>query len=372
MKIISILIFTFLIVSASIAQKAKVAGIIKGKVINSATSEPVSYTNIGIEGTYYGTSSNSEGAFELKVPEEMVNSNIFFSAVGFVNKNLPVQSLFEREFNLIKIDPQSYDIKDIDIAAQSKVLVRILSMASEEIPYNYISGPLNLECSYTNNKSVNGSVSEIQKANILIYDKTGYANPSKFDAYQHVKYSLKKNDWKADYSFSDGKTNMDELLGFDWVRSEYSVLNPEILTEFQLKLDSEPVINGISYWVISFSQKNPTLAGSGDFYASSFSGKITIAKEDYAVLKIEGNVKSPKNNRQGKSLAIGKSATSYLQDVTYDFSINYVNLKPETISLNKKYTYKGDKVEENSTLKIDKVQTTETTSIDSRQYFTGE
>lgn len=372
MKLFLIIIFPLLIVIVSPAQQAKVAKTIKGKVINSATSEPVSYTNIGIEGTYYGTSSNGDGDFELKIPEEMVNDNIFFSAVGFINKKLPVESLFEREFNLIKIEPQSYDIKEVDIAAQSKVLIRILTMASEEIPYNYISGPINLECSYINNKTVNDTISLIQKAGVLVYDESGYSNPSKLDAYQHVKYALKKDEWKEDYRFSSGKTNLDEMLGLDWVRSSYSVLNPGILNDFQLKLDSEPVIDGKSYWTISFSQKTPTLAGSGDFYATEFSGKITIEKEDYAVLKMEGSVKSPRNNRQGKSLAIGKSTAAQPEDVSYDFSINYSNLKPETITLNKKYNLNGDKIQENSTLTVDRVRTTQVTTLDSRQYFTGD
>lgn len=372
MKLILVIIFSLFIVIVSPAQQAKVARTIKGKVINSATSEPVSYTNIGIEGTFYGTSSNGDGDFELKIPEEMVNDNIFFSAVGFANKNFPVKTLFEREVNLVKIEPQSYDIKEVDIAAQSKVLIRILTMASEEIPYNFISGPLNLECSYTNNKTINDTVSVIQNAGVLVYDETGYSNPSKLDAYQHVKYALKKEDWKDDYRFSSGKTNLDEMLGLDWVRSAYSVLNPGILNDFQLKLDSEPVINGKAYWTISFSQKNPTLAGSGDFYASEFSGKITIEKEDYAVLKIEGSVKSPVNNRQGKSLAIGKSTAAHPENVSYNFSINFINLKPEIITLNKKYTLKGEKIQENSTLTVDRVKTTQVTALDSRQYFTGE
>lgn len=372
MKFSITLIFSLLIVSLSSAQQARIAKTVKGKVINSATSEPVSYTNIGIEGTYYGTSSNSEGDFELKIPEEMVNDNIFFSAVGFIGKSLPVKSLFERESNLIKIEPQSYDIEGVDIAAQSKVMVRILTMASEEIPYNFIAGPLNLQCSYTNTKTINDTISVTQKASVLIYDKTGYASPSKLGAYQDVKYVLTKEDWKDDYRFTTGKTNLDEMLGLDWVRSAYSVLNPEILNDFQLKLDGEPVINGKQYWTISFSQKNPTLAGSGDFYATAFSGKITIEKDDYSVYKIEGKVTSPLNNRQGKSLAVGTTSDSRLEKVNYNFSISYVNLKPETITLNKTYRFKGDKIEEQSSLSVDRVQTTQITPLGSRQYFTGE
>lgn len=373
MRTISIVIFSLFISGGNFAQQqAKIVETIKGKVINSITNEPVSYTNIGLEGTYYGTASNSEGNFELKIPEEMVSKNIYFSAVGFVNKNFPVQTLFEKEFNVIKIDPQSYDIDDIDVAAQSKVLIRILTMASENIPYNFVAGPFNLSCTYTNNKTINDTTTVIEKADILIYDQTGYSNPSKLDAYQNVKYSLKKEEWKDDYRFSSGTTNMDELLELDWVRAEFSVLNPEILNGFHLELESEKEINGKACWIISFSQEKPTLAGSGDFYALSFNGKITVAKDDYSVLKITGNLQSPKNNPQGKSLAIGKSSSDFPKNISSTFSVEYINLKPELITLNKEYDYSGNKIKENISLKINKVQTTNLTLLDTREYFTGE
>ena len=63
--------------------KATVAKTIKGKVVNANSNRPVSYTNIGLEGTFYGTASDEEGNFELKIPEEMVGKNIYFSAGGF-------------------------------------------------------------------------------------------------------------------------------------------------------------------------------------------------------------------------------------------------------------------------------------------------
>jgi len=370
--LINCLFFIFAAFTSTAQQSGNVAETIKGKVINSVTSEPVSYTNIGIEGTYYGTASDIDGNFELKIPEEMKDGTVFFSAVGFVNKSIAVKTLFKKEFNLITIEPQSYDIDDIDVAARSKVLIRILTMASENIPYNFISGPFNLECSYTKNKTINDTVSIVQKADILIYDQNGYSKPSKLDAFRSVKYSLKKEKWEDDYRFSSGTTDMDELLELDWVRSASSVLNPEILNGFDLKLEGEPVVDGKSCWLISFSQKNPTPAGSGGFHNKKFQGKISIAKDDYSVVRIEGEAQSPQNSQQGKSLAIGSSGNDILRNVSTSFTVRYENLKPAEISMNKKYELNGNKIEENTTLKINRVLTTNLTQIDSRKYFTGE
>lgn len=352
-------------------QSGKVANTIKGKVINATTNEPISYTNIGLVGTLYGTASDSVGNFELKIPQDLVSKEIYFSAVGFKNRQFPVKSLFDKEFNIIKIKPQSYGIEDVDIAAQNMVLIRILRMASEDIPYNYIQGPYNLVGIYSNKKTVNDSTTK-QNAEVLIYDQTGYSNPSKKDAFHSLQYSFETEENDRDYRFSTGTTNIDELLKFDWTRSASSVLNPGITTRFSLKLESEPTINGNNYWVISFKQTNPTLAGSGDFYATSFDGKITINKEDYSVLNIEGKVESTKNNRQGKALAIDSSNSNYFENVSYDFSVQYKEQMPAKIELNKIYTYKGDKITENSVLEIISAKANNLTELDSRQYFTGE
>ena len=351
-------------------QSGKIAETIKGKVINTSTNAPISYTNIGLVGTLYGTASDSAGNFELKIPEDLVSKDIYFSAVGFKNRQFPVKSLFDKEFNIIKIEPQSYGIEDVDIAAQNMVLIRILRMASENIPYNFIQGPYNLVGTYSNEKTVNDSTTK-QNANILIYDQTGYSKPSKENAFQSLKYSIETEKSESDYRFSTGTTNLDELIELDWVRSASSVLNPAITNGFSLKLKDEPTINGTDYWVISFKQTQPTLAGSGDFYATSFNGEITINKEDYSVLNIEGKVESVKNNRQGKVLAIGSSNSNYYENVSYDFSVQYKEQMPVKMELNKNYTYKGDKISDDSILEIKSARANNLTEVNSRQYFTG-
>jgi hypothetical protein len=372
-KSIIIFILTLIVWAANAQEEGKVVQTIKGKVIDEATNEPVSYTNIGLEGTLYGTASDGDGNFELKIPEELVSKNIFFSAVGFKNKMFPVTTLFDKEFNVIKLQPQSYDIENIDVAAQSKVLIRILRMAAENTPYNFIGGPFNLNCSYENKVTAGDSMLEVQKVEVTVFDKYGYMHPSKLDAYRSLKYKLEKTkETNAGYRFSTGTNNLDDMFGLDWVRTASSVMNPGLLDDFQLELEGEPKVDGSACWVISFKQKVPTLAGSGDFYATSFEGKIIIKKDDYSVKKIEGQVHSAKNNRQGRALAIGSLNTHFQKNVSYDFTVNYSNLKPDYILLNKSYTSEGRKIKEQSKLVVNQVQTTNLVQLDRREYFMGE
>jgi len=370
--VLTIIIVTFCAFFAGAQEPGQVVEVIKGKVIDAATNEPVSYTNIGIEGTLFGTASDSEGNFELKIPRELATKNIYFSAVGFVNKKFAVNTLFGKEFNLIKFEPQSYGIEDIDVAAQSRVLIRILSLASEEIPYNFIAGPYNFEAKYLSKKVVDDTISSIQEANLLIYDHTGYSDPSKTDAYRNLNYSINKVKWGVDYSFADGATNIDELLELDWVRTSSSVLNEHVLDGFQLKLMDEPKVDGKDCWRISFQQNKPDLTGSGDFYASKFEGEITIAKEDYSVVNLSGKIEAPKNSRQGKNLAIGNSSKSFYQNVTCNFNVTYQKQKPVKIEMEKSYLYSGKKVSENSSLLFVQANASNLKVLENRDYFAGE
>ncbi|NQU51751.1 MAG: carboxypeptidase-like regulatory domain-containing protein [Bacteroidetes bacterium] len=373
MKTLSILVTAMVLSIFTMAQQpGQVVKTIKGKVISAATNEAISYTNIGLEGTFYGTASDDEGNFELKVPLELVSKNIFFSAVGFKNKQFPVKSLFDKEFNVIKIESQSYGIEEIDIAAQNMVLIRILRMASENIKYNNGAGPFNMHCSYNNERTVNDKVETPQIASVLIYDAKGYSEVSKSDAFVSRKYSVKKEQSEADYTFSSGLMNIDDLLGMDWARSASNILNPALLADYKLSLESQPKIDGQEYWVIVFSQDEPTLEGSGDFYASAFKGKITINKVDYSVLKIEGEVQSAKNNRQGLGLAVGTSNKNYLEEVSYNFTVDYKDLLLNRISMSKSYKYEGKSITDNTVLKVDRAHSNNLTILDKRDYFPGE
>lgn len=357
----------------SLAQEeGKVTHTIKGKIIDAATNEAVSYTNIGLEGTLYGTASDGEGNFELKIPAEYTSKNIYFSAVGFTNKIFPVTSLFNKEFHIIKLESISYGIEDIDVAAQSKVLIRILRMASENIPVNFIGGPFNLICVYENEKTIDDTIHIREVTDVTIYDRDGYSSPSKLNAFESVKYKIKKQENAAsDYRFSTGTTQMEDLLGLDWVRSVSSVLNPDLLPGFQLKMPEKSYSDNRDSWEISFSQASPFFAASGDFYAVSFEGKIIIGKNDYEVQRIVGNIQSEKNNPQGRSLAIKSSAGDYLTDVSYSFEIKYSNLKPDYFMLNKNYLRDGKKISEKIKLTVNQVQTLNPDVLKSRDYFTG-
>ncbi len=343
--------------------------IVKGKVVDEENN-PVSYTNIGLEGTYYGTASDVEGFFELPVPGDLASLNVFFSAVGYKNRKFPVATLFDKDFTVIRLESQSYSIEDVEVNAQSMVLYRILRTASENVPRNFSQGPFTMHCIYEHEKLVEGGDSCRMTARVALYDETGYADPSLENAFKSRNYSFSAiNKNCASYLLSDGMTNMDELIELDLARSLSALLNPVNLDRFVLNQEEDAILEGIDVWVIGFNLAEPGLVGSGDYYASRFEGKIYINKNNYEIKKIEGWITSGQQNRLGRSLAVTPGSEDFLRDVAYDFRVNYNTEGLGFITLHKNYTQTGKPTSENTLLVVTETNTGSSTPISARDYF---
>ena len=55
--------------------------VIKGKVMDEKTADPLPYVNIGVRGQSSGTFSDSNGAFRLELPKG--DYDLFISSVGY-------------------------------------------------------------------------------------------------------------------------------------------------------------------------------------------------------------------------------------------------------------------------------------------------
>ena len=316
----NLLISFFLLINLTVFAQSETQTI-KGRVIDSKTQAGIAYTNIGVEGTFFGTASNADGFFELKIPDEYKNAKLFFSAVGYKNITLRIPELLLQEFSRIALVEQSYSINDVDVEAQSRVLFKVLKSAAQRIPENYQKGPLGMKFYYTETMKNGNSPEQIREAVVNLYDETGYSSPSVVDAYKSRNYEFAQVKKNFDtYSFSSGQTGFEELLEMDVVRMGNSILNEKLLNDFDLELENTDQYEGSPVWIISYKTQKPDVAHSGDFYATSLNGKIYVSKTNYQVLRNECVIESTKNNPQNRSLVIKDNDQS---KVNYHFTAIY-------------------------------------------------
>lgn len=340
---------------------------IKGKITDKESGEEIAYTNIGIEGTMYGTASDTDGLFELKIPDGYENATIYFSAVGYTNRMIVATEITGQEFVTISLEEQTYGIEGIDVAAQSKVLFRIIRTASEKIKENYMEGPIGLKMYFAEKQ--NGKNRE---AVITMSDLDGYRNPTVLNAFKsrNYKFMEAKRDFEV-YSFTQGTTGFDELLEADIARMGNTILNKNLISDYNLQLEKSTVFNGDSVWVIDYKTSKTDLAHTGSYGAIKFSGKIFISKTDYGIIRNELAIESAKQNPQGRSLATGEKGNT---TVTDNITVGYKKIKGKYVLSfidSKKQFINADRqqLSLNQTTTVMDVQTRNFPMIDSRNYF---
>ncbi|MFA5327542.1 MAG: carboxypeptidase-like regulatory domain-containing protein [Prolixibacteraceae bacterium] len=287
---------------------------LKGKVTDKETGEGIAFVSIGIEGTFLGTASNPDGLFELRIPDENLQKNLYFSAIGYKNISFPITDFSQKQDIAIALVPQSYKIEEVSVAAESQVLQRILRTVSEQIPTNYLSGPANLKMYYEERESIDNSPSKTNKYIVDLYDASGYSHPSWADAYKNRKYQITESQTETSaLHFQDASNNLDEILEMDIARLSNSILNPKLLNDFELKMEARTLFDGDSVWIVSYEATKLDLVHTGSYYPTSFQGKIYIRFSDYAVLRNEIKLAEYKSNPQGRSLAVKTNPDTKIQ-----------------------------------------------------------
>lgn len=326
--------------------------VLKGKVIDKETTEGIAFVSIGIEGTFSGTATNPDGLFELRIPEEHLQKNLYFSAIGYKNSSSPVAGFLQKQDLVITLVPQSYKIEEVSVAAESQVLQRILRTASGQIPQNYLSGPVNLKMYYEVRRSNHNEAGKTSKYMVDLYDASGYSNPSWTNAYKNRKYRISEALLETPaIHFRDASNNLDEVLEMDVARLSNSILNPDLLNDFKLKMEEKTKFEGDSVWIISYEASKLDLAHTGSFYPANFKGKIYIRLSDYAVLRNEIKLAEYKSNPQGRSLAVKSNPETKIQmnitagykKVKDKFVLAFIDSEKHYISATKQSVYESGK-----------------------------
>lgn len=92
--------------------------LIEGQIVDQQNI-PVPYVNVGIPGTPVGTCSYEDGKFKLYTPDSMLNSPITFSAIGYIKKQVKIDTA--RQPNLIiKLSESTKILDEVRVTAKSQ------------------------------------------------------------------------------------------------------------------------------------------------------------------------------------------------------------------------------------------------------------
>lgn len=275
---------------------------IRGTIIDSRTNEAVAFANLGLLGTVAGVASDMDGYFELTIPDKYSTHVIRVSAVGYATFQMKVYEAKDKENFVIKLNPVTYGIGEVDVYGQLLVYKKMLQNVVNRIGKNYISQPYNYE-GYFKYRTERDGVEKMKEAIITIYDAQGYVREDVAAAFNDISYTFQEvRRSEPAKSVLDGLTYLDDILTADIVRHTRNVLDIANSRDYKLKSKGKMVYEGDSVQIIAYEVPNPTLSTTGDASVQKYTGEIYINLKDQAVLKNVSNIVSRDFTTLGRNL----------------------------------------------------------------------
>ncbi len=101
--------------------------ILRGRLLDAETREPVGYVSIGIPGSSTGTVAAPDGSFELVVPADARDS-VAFSCIGYARCTAALSELTAANGDDILLQPVTVLLREVVISPASETKTEVLGM----------------------------------------------------------------------------------------------------------------------------------------------------------------------------------------------------------------------------------------------------
>lgn len=109
------------------------AQVLEGRLLDEKTGNIVSFANIQI-GSRYGTVSNMEGNFEIKVPQEMMADTLRISSMGYMTKKI---SIAEFKSGDIFISPKAVQLDAVFLNEEKLSARQVMDSVKKRLKINH-------------------------------------------------------------------------------------------------------------------------------------------------------------------------------------------------------------------------------------------
>jgi hypothetical protein len=165
---------------------------IRGKVIDSKTSQPVPYATVHLKKAQVGVISNAEGDFRILNNPGFQSDSLIVSCIGFHRLSLAFSVMKTAGMNNLKLVPNIYSLNEVRVTARKKRLSPelIIARALRNIKNNNPIKPFSYVSYYRDYQKDSSNYLNLNEAIIQTLDK-GFAYSSDSNRYRLLDF--KKN-----------------------------------------------------------------------------------------------------------------------------------------------------------------------------------
>lgn len=348
MKSYGIVLF-FLIVpfASTLAQ----SDLLKGRLVDASTIEPMAFATIAVKGGALGVISNYDGSFSVPEKLKAYGDTLQISSMGFENREILISTLSVDKVRTIYMQPALFELEEAVVTGKRKRKLsarQIVGRAIKNIPTNYPRNLFSMVGYYRDYQLKSGEYINLNEAIFEVFDygfaavdtsttKVQIFDYKKNDEFKRDSLAQRPYDYKrlqkiVDNAFLQnyGGNEFTILRVHDAIRNynlnSYSFVNRfdfDLLENHNFSRDNSTYINNEAVYSIKFRKKHPSYTAYGTLY---------ISHRDFAIHKMEYTVyddrkKLPKdtlNKHKGRGQLLFETVTEYRRKYNKMY-LNYIS-----------------------------------------------
>lgn len=241
----------------------------KGEILDAASKKPLVFATLSIVDSNISTITNTEGEFNLKVPQGFETGKIIVSFLGYKTKTIPLAQLSDSKSQiLMNVSITKLSGVDLSVPKDAKTLVaETLAKRGE----NYFDNPTLMTAFYRETIKKRRKNVSLSEAVVNIY-KTPYTSDRK-DAVELYKARKSTDYSKLDTVALKLQGGPFNALFVDIMKYPKYIFTEESIDEYVFSFDRSTRVNDKLIYIVDFKQQQ-------DILYPLYEGKLYIDAEN--------------------------------------------------------------------------------------------
>ncbi len=162
---------------------------IEGKVLSSASPDPVPFATIHLRDNQLGVYANADGDFKIMRSTEFQSDSVIVTCIGYKRYSVAYRNLSDSTVNRIYLNPIIYNLAQVNVISSARKLgsIAIVRRAIRNIPVNYPARPFNYISYYRDYQKEGSKYYNLNEAIIQTLDN-GFSSKSTSNKYRLLDF----------------------------------------------------------------------------------------------------------------------------------------------------------------------------------------
>lgn len=326
-------------------------GLLKGKLYDARTLEPLVFATVKVKGKSLGVVSNSDGSFRIPEKFQAYGDTLQISSMGYEKREILITTLSVDRVREIFVQPGIFELQEAVVKSKRKRPLsarKIIRRAIANIPKNYPLHPFSTVGYYRDYQLKENRYVNLNEAILEVID-FGFGKldsvTTKVQIYEYKKNTDFERDTLADdpYNYKSLRKIVDNAYLFNYGGNEFTILRVHDAIR-NYNVNSYSFVNRFDLDLINnhnFRKDNNTYLGNEPLYTinirktypnySAF-GTLYISHGDYAIHKMEYTVYDDRKRNPDKILNKHNGSGRLLFEVVTEYQrrgdrmyLNYIS-----------------------------------------------